>query len=199
MPQVSRRGPGRRLVLTLAALASVIVGYYLGQLWQRQPLADLSAVVYPNGRALTYPAEIELSADDAANGMWRLFLVGDTGAPACRDLLRHYALVINRMAHRPKLQPRLRVTLLAYDRPDAAARAAFTAGADWVDVIAAPRPALDRLSDQLGIAPITEDWCTSVQANAVLVAPDAVAWALIPYEQTAIMAHDIATIIDFVE
>jgi hypothetical protein len=108
-------------------------------------------------------------------------------------------LVINRLAHRPKLQPRLRLTLLAYDRPDAAARAAFSADVDWVEVISAPATALDRLSGQLGIAPLTDDWCTSAQANAVLVAPDAVAWALIPFEQTAIMASDIATIIDFVE
>lgn len=199
MSQGSRRGPGRRLVLTLAALVSLIAGYYLGQLWQRQPLAGLSAIVYPNGKALTYPAGTGLPDQGADDNHWRLFVVGDTGAAACSDLLRHYALVINRLAHRPKLQPRLRLTLLAYDQPDAAAGAAFAGNVDWVEVISAPSATLDALSGQLGIAPVTDGWCSAVQGNAILVAPDAVAWALIPYEQTAIMAHDIATIIDFVE
>ncbi len=199
MPQRSRRGPGRRLVLTLAALASLIGGYYLGQLWQRQPLSDLSAIVYPNGKALTYPADIGLPDRVADDGLWRLFVVADSGAAACRELLRHCALVFNRLAYRPKLQPRLRLTLLAYDQPDAAARAAFAGAADWVEVISAPAATLDTLSGQLGIAPFTDDWCTPAQGNAILVAPDAIAWALIPYEQPAIMAHDIATIIDFVE
>ncbi len=199
MPKVSRRGPGRRLVLTLAALASLIVGYYLGQLWQRQPLDDLSAIVYPNGKALTYPADVGLPDQGADDDLWRLFVVADTGAAACGDLLRHYALVINRLAHRPKLQPRLRLTLLAYDQPDAAHSATFAGTADWIEVISAPPATLDTLSGQLGIAPITDGWCTAAQGNAILVAPDAVAWALIPYEQTAIMARDIATIIEFVE
>ena len=199
MSQGSRRGPGRRLVLTLAALASVIVGYYLGQWWQRQPLSDLSAIVYPNGRPVTYPAEIRLPDPDEDSRLWRLFVVGDTRATACGELLRHYALVINRLAHRPKLQPRLRLTLLAYDQPDTTARAAFAGAADWVEVLSAPPPVMDALIGQLGIAPAADGWCTATQDSAILVAPDAVAWALIPYEQTAIMAHDIATIIDFVE
>ena len=199
MPRGSPRGPGRRLVLTLAALASLIVGYYLGQLWQRQPLSDLTAIVYPNGRPLTYPAGIRLPDQDVGGRLWRLFVVGDTGAATCGELLRHYALVINRLAHRPKLQPRLRLTLLAYDQPDATTRAAFAGTADWLEVVSAPPPVLDELSGQLGIAPVTDGWCTPTQGSAILVAADAVAWALIPYEQTAIMAHDIATIIDFVE
>lgn len=199
MPGAPRRGPGKRLLLTLAALASLIVGYYLGQSWQRQPLDGLSAVVYPNGK------RIELAADtfsDSANDdvrPWRLFTTVDTDRAACRELRDDYALVINRLAHRPALQARVRVAMLAYDRPDAQAGSGFATAYPWLDLIAIAAPQRDRLAAELGILPTTDDWCRGPQASAILVAPDAVAWALIPHEQADIMAHNIITLIDFVE
>jgi hypothetical protein len=193
---VSRRAPGRRLALTIAALTSLILGYYLGQYWQRKPLADLSAVVYPAGRKIDYPEMLGVGASD---DVWRLFLVADTRVGQCRQALRHFAMVVNRLAAWPKVQGRLHLAVLAYNRPDAGAAAEFTGGAAWVELISGDTDDLDRLSGQLGIAPGGLDWCESYQANTVLVAPDQTAWALIPYEQAGIMAHNIRSIVTFVD
>lgn len=199
MPPTTRRGPGKRLVLILAALASIVAGYYLGQYWQRRPLAELTAVVYPAGRRIDYPADLGIDNDPGVSTPWRLFLAVDTGAPACSRLLRHYASVINRLAAWPEIQAQLRLTVLAYDRPDAAAVTAFSGGASWAEVLSAETQSLDRLSGQLGILPDPGNWCAETQANAILVAPDRTSWALIPHEQAAMMAHNIRTIIAFVE
>jgi hypothetical protein len=192
----TRRAPGRRLILTAAALASLIVGYYLGQHWQRRALADLSAIIYPAGRAIDYPQGLTISDGDQR---WRLFLVADTRQAQCHRLMRHFAAVVNRLATTPEIQERLRLVVLAYDRPDADALAAFTGGVGWTEVVGGEREALDRLSGQLGIAPGGRDWCNSYQASSVLVGPDRTAWALIPYEPAAIMAHNISSIVAFVE
>ena len=85
MPTGRRRRPVRRLIVTLAALASLIVGYYLGQAWQRQPLETLSAVVYPNGKPVDYPPQLDLGPDDTAPPAWRLVAVVDTRVPACGE------------------------------------------------------------------------------------------------------------------
>lgn len=184
-------------MLTLIALASLIGGYYAGQYWQRLPLADLSAVVYPAGRPLDDPAG--LIGATAPPAPWRLLLAADTRAPQCHELLRHYASVINRLAAWPQVQARLRLTLLAYDGPDARAITAFSGDAGWVEVVSAPAAQLDHIAGQLGILPVADEWCTSQQANSILVAPDGKAWALIPFEQTTIMANNIRTTIAFVE
>ena len=196
MRRSSRRAPGRRLALTVAALASLIVGYYLGQHWQRKPLADLSAIVYPAGRTVEYPDVLAIGSGD---DLWRLFLVADTRDGQCRQVMRHFAAVVNRLAAWPKTQERLRLTVLAYDQPDESAADEFAGSVSWVEVISGDPADLDRLSGQLGIAPGGLDWCNSYQASTILVAPDRTAWALIPYEQAAIMAHNISSIVAFVE
>ncbi len=197
MSGTGRRGPGIRLLLILAALASVIAGYYLGQHWQRRPLAELSATLYPAGRPLEITAGVNL--DTETQPPWRLFLSADTRDARCATLLRHYAMVINRLAAWPDIQSRLRLTLLAHDQPDVAGVDAFSAGVDWVEVIAADRESLARLSSRLGLMSEAEAWCTDSGASAVLVSPELMQWALIPYQQAAIMAHNIRTIIAFVE
>jgi len=199
MPQQCRRAPGRRLIVTLVALASVIAGYYLGQYWQRRPLAELSAVVYPSGRVVDYAAAFALNAEQDAQTPWRLFVVMDSRLPACSRLLRHYAIVFNRLAAWPEIQENLRLTMLAYDQPDQQAIARFTGAVGWAEVLSAPAGQLDRLSTQLGIQPDRESWCEAPTANAILVAPDRKRWALIPHEPAVIMANNIRTIIAFVE
>lgn len=194
-----RRSPRTRLILTLAALASLIGGYYAGQYWQRRPLAAISAIVYPAARPIDYPQGLGIATDPGSTDSWRLFLTTDTRVAQCRSLLHHLASMLNRLAARPDIQQRLRVALLAYDHPDAEAVMQFSGGADWVEVIPGQEAELDRLSGQLGILPATRAWCEPSQANGILVAPDRKAWALIPYEQAAIMADNIRTIIDFVE
>jgi len=66
MSGARRRRPGIRLLLILAALASIIAGYYLGQYWQRRPLAELSARIYPAGRPVEFPAGADPDAQRAA-------------------------------------------------------------------------------------------------------------------------------------
>ena len=130
-----RRGRGTRLVVTLAALASLILGYYAGQYWQRRSLSDLSAIVYPSGQRID--TIDELTALASADPAWRLFLVADTRAPACAALLRHFAHVFNRLAAWPDIQANLRLSLLAMDEPNEAAITAFTAGVSWAEVVSA--------------------------------------------------------------
>lgn len=126
-------------------------------------------------------------------------MVVDTREPACDRLLRHYALVFNRLAAWPEVQSRLGLTMLAYDQPDAAQIEAFSGGVDWVQILSKERDALDQLSAQLGILPLGQRWCEPVEANAILVSPQLTAWALIPHEQATMMARNIATIVHFVE
>jgi hypothetical protein len=198
MPAAHRRSPGRRLVLTLAALTSLIGGYYLGQAWQRQPLTGLAAVVYPNGREIRMP-RLPGAETGVTGSAWRLFSVMDTSAAACGSLRRDYALMMNRLATRPDIQRRLRLTVLAYDHPDSASAEGFAAGHDWIEVISEPASDLDGVSAQLGLLPTGTAWCEPTQDNAVLVSPDAIAWALVPREPPATMAHTVTTLIDFVE
>lgn len=199
MQRHTRRSPSKRLVLTLAALGSIILGYYLGQYWQRQPLAELSAVVYSSGQSVDYPPTLEIGADAEASASWRLFLTVDTRVVACRQLMRHFAQVFNRLAPWPRIQSNLRLTVLAYDQPNPAAVTAFSGGVTWAEVVSATPDRLDPLSAQLGILPNRDGWCTGTDANGILVAPDQTRWALIPYEQAAIMAHNLSTVIEFVE
>jgi len=199
MQKRKRRNPGKRLLLTLAALSSVIAGYYLGQYWQRQPLAELSAVVYPSGQPVEYPPGLDLANEAGESRTWRLFIVADTGVAQCRELLRHFATVFNRLAAWPQIQENLRLAVLAYDRPDTSAATAFTGGVTWAEVVSADPEQLDRLSTQLGILPDGTGWCTATTSNGILVAPDRKRWALIPYEQAAMMARNLSTIIAFVE
>lgn len=201
MSGARRRRPGIRLLLILAALASIIAGYYLGQYWQRRPLAELSARIYPAGRPVKFHAGVDPDAQRAATTPvpWRLFLSADTRDAQCVGLIRHYATVINRLAAWPDIQARLRLTLLAYDQPDATDVDAFTGGAEWIEVITADPESLDQLSSQLGLIPKADAWCTGNTANAILVSPKHRQWALIPHEQAAMMAHNIRTIIAFVE
>lgn len=199
MQERTRRGPGKRLLLTLAAFASIIGGYYLGQYWQRQPLADLSAVVYPSGLPVDYPPGLHIAEEAGDSRTWRLFLVADTRATQCRELVRHFATVFNRLAARPQIQENLRLTVLAYDQPDPAAATAFSGGVSWAEIISADPKQLDLLSAQLGILPDGTGWCTATTSNGILVDPDKKRWALIPYEQAAMMARNLSTIIAFVE
>ena len=184
--------------MVLLASLTLVVGYYLGQAWQRQPLNALSAVVYPDGKAVAYPADFAIGSDDT-NAPWRLVMAVDTRAADCEDLLRHLVLVHNRLAGWPRIQQRFRPTLMAYDQPDQTHAESFLAGSDWVDLVSASAARMDSFAAELGISPDQGTICTPAGTNGVLIAPGGQRWALVPYEQAAIMAHNIATIIQFVE
>lgn len=191
-----RRSGRLRLLLISAALASLVAGYYLGQFWQRQPLAELSAVIYPDGKPVVFPVSAKLSAGDPDAGPWRLVFAADASQAGCRQLLQDLALVRNRLAGWPSIQQRLRLAMIDYAGEDGPA---IQAPADWIDRVTGDRASLDALAAELGILPDPDHWCTGTAANSVLVAPDLRRWALIPHEQAAIMAHNIATIVQFVE
>mgnify|MGYP001554130277 FL=1 len=191
------RGRGTRLVVTLAALASLILGYYAGQYWQRRPLSGLSAIVYPSGQRIH--TIDELTALAGADQAWRLFLVIDTQSPSCSALLRHFAHVFNRLAAWPDIQANLRLSLLAMDQPNEGAIAAFTAGASWVEVVSADPQQLAQLSEELGITPGGADWCGENQRTGALVSPTRRRWALLPYEPAPGMARNLQRIIAFVD
>jgi hypothetical protein len=184
------------LLLTLGALTSLLVGYYFGQYWQRQPLETLSAVVYPTGRAVDFELHPALSEAEPA---WRLFVNVDTSSSDCQRLMRDYTFVRNRLASAPSIQQQLRLALLAYDQPDDEQAAGLIGSADWIDVFSAAPGALDRLAAELGNLPTSTHWCDRHQGNAILVSPQREAWALIPYELPEAMAHNVRTIIEFVE
>ena len=194
MRRRQRHSAGTRLVLITAALAAIVVGYYAGQTWQRRTLDGLSATVLPAGRAVDYPPEATPTVDETR---WTLFVAVDTRLPACDDLLRHYALVVNRLAPWPKLQARVRLAALADENNHGIDT--FAAGVAWADVVSLDDASRTALAQQLGLVATERADCSPAAAYSILVAPDGAAWALIPYEQAAIMAHNISTIIRFVE
>jgi hypothetical protein len=197
-PRRTRR-PWLRLPIVAAALLSLVVGYYLGQHWQRRGLDQLTALVYPGGKPVAYPDALRLTPGDVERGRWRLFAAVDTRIAECKALLRDYGLAVNRLAAWPDIQPRVRVTMLAYDGPDLDAIRAFSGLAPWVEVVGAPPGVLDQLAGQLGILPSGGDWCVADQANAVLVSPRGEAWALVPRDPPAVIADNLGSIISFVE
>lgn len=193
------RRPGwARLLLISAALASLIGGYYLGQHWQRQPLAELSAVVYPHGRPVDFPTTAGIIAEASDDAPWRILVATNLEIDACRDLLRHFALVRNRLAGWPDIQHRLRLTLLDF-APAATRELEGLIAGDWMERPPLARAELERLAATLGILPDAAGWCGPGQDNSILVAPDLHRWALLPLEQPAIMADNIATIVQFVD
>jgi hypothetical protein len=193
-----RRSGRARLLLISAALASLLGGYYLGQYWQRQPLADLSAVVYREGRQVDFPPAAGIVADPSTDGPWRVVLVADLQDESCQALLQQWAMVRNRLAGWPGIQRRLRLTVLDYTTI-ATDPAQLPIAADWVELIRLEPVSLDALAGTMGILPGPQDRCRAMQANAILVAPDLRRWALLPSGQATIMAHDIAIIVQFVE
>jgi hypothetical protein len=193
MPALRR--PTARLALTLVALATLIAGYYLGQYWQRQPLQDLSAVVYDSGRPLALPEDRFPPGEDA----WRLFVTGDTTAAACADLLRDFGFARNRLAAVPDIQARLRLVMIAFDDAVDGRGDRLAGGSDWIDVIRPTAGERDRLAGELGILPTGSVACTGTDATAVLVSPRHEAWARVTHEQPAAMARNIRSVIEFVE
>ncbi|MGB5736098.1 MAG: hypothetical protein WBM40_16800 [Thiohalocapsa sp.] len=193
-----RHSPRARLLLTLAALGSLLVGYYLGQYWQRQPLDQLSAIVFEDGKPIELPGSLVLTTP-AEPPVWRLFVAVDSQVDACRSAMRQFAFMMNRLAAWPKIQARVRVTALAFDNPSVEQAEAFAGGTRWVEAVNIPKPQLERLVDELGIQPDTAQWCVPTQLNGILVAPDSKRWALIPYEDPETMAYNVQAVIQFVE
>jgi hypothetical protein len=198
MPTRPRRSPQARLLLIVAALGTLIAGYYLGQYWQRSGLDGLSAVVYRDGQIVAYPQSLGLDSD-RTDTPWRLFVAADTRVADCQKALRRFGLMMNRLAAWPGIQPRVRVSVLAYDQPNLTSAERTRGGAPWLEVITAPVPDLDRLSSSLGILPDPARWCSPAQLNSILVEPDRRRWALIPFEDPQTMAHNVQAVIQFVE
>jgi hypothetical protein len=184
--------------LTVAALGTLLAGYYLGQFWQRRALDDLTAVVFSDGQPIDYPVSVVLApgSDDAP---WRLFVVADTQMEACRVALPQFGLMMNRLAAWPSIQPRVKVSVLAYDQPSLTRAEDLRAGASWLEIVSAAPLDLDQLSGTLGILPDPTRWCVPEQLNGILIDPQHRRWALIPFEDPKTMAHNLQAVIQFVE
>jgi hypothetical protein len=193
-----RHGPRVRLTLTAAALAALIVGYYLGQHWQRQPLDGLSAIVYPDGQPIDWPEGLDPAADEASR-IWRLFLVADRKAADCQAAMRRFGLMMNRLAAWPTIQSRVRLTVITTDPPGDPDSESLAAGAAWMDVVRTNPVDRERLVAGLGLRPDPARPCTPEQLNSILVAPDQRRWALIPFEEPSRMAFNVQAVIQFVE
>lgn len=194
-----RRTGGKRLVITLAALLSLIIGYYLGQQWQRQPLTDLSATVYANGVAIDYPKGLERPAGFHDVDAWRLFMAFDARMPACSERLQQALLAVNRLAPQTTLQARTRLTLLLYNDSEGGVREGLRGERDRIEIITGSNTDLDTITGRVGTLPLRSRWCAADAGGLALISPQHEAWALIPWETPAAMAHNIATIVEFLE
>ena len=193
------RPRAKRLVVTLAALLSLIVGYYLGQQWQRQPLVDLSATVFANGIAIDYPDGLQRPDSFIDADAWRLFMAFDSRIPACKERLQQALLAMNRLASRPDLQGRTRLTLLLYNDAGSATRDGLRGSDERIEILAGNAAELDEITGRIGTLPLPSRWCAADAGGLALVSPDHEAWALLPWERPASMAHNIATIVEFLE
>ena len=93
-------------------LATLLLGYYLGQLYQQHRLGGEGATLVDSPGEIATPARLPLS------GHWNLLLAGEPDS-RCEQLLRTMVATVNRLAGSPQLQSRIRVRLIATRRPDA--------------------------------------------------------------------------------
>lgn len=187
-----RNGSMRRLVLIMAALATLLVGYYLGNQYQFGNLQSLQAIV------LDQPVEVDplllpqaLREQREAQPGWLILLAGDLKTPACEQLLQHYVQVHNRLAGESQLQNGLQLALL--QSSDAQPTPVWQ-HVRWANAYALPKEQLLKLTGTLGISPIGTRWCQDVQANAALIGPDDLQRAILPQAKAAETAEAISTL-----
>lgn len=187
------RSPAQRFAIISVALATVVLGYYLGNRYQLNELQNTAALMNEQ------PVEVELvnlpsALREAivAEDQWLIVLPGEPGLH-CDALLEHFVDVVNRLAAWPKIQQRIRFVLLA--------SSGAAGGIRWNHVPWAKVQMLDQetqlaLSTQLGIAPIGTRWCQDVQATAALIGPGNQVHALLPLDKPAKIAESVRLIVD---
>jgi hypothetical protein len=187
----SPRTPLQRVALILAALSTLLLGYYLGNLYRLDELKQHGAV--PLDQALPLdtadlPDSLRQSLNDTQQ--WVIFLAGEPGQ-ACDRLFDQYVEVYNRLAAYPKIQSRLHLALLTTASDEHHPWPVY----DWAKVYRLTPAQRDKLTSAAGIAPIGNRWCQDVQATAALAGPGASVRALLPLDKPAEMAESLRLII----
>lgn len=183
-----------RFLLISGALGIVILGYYLGNLYKFGELDKLSAVVHKEPTQVTIDPAL-VSLDNQQQAGWRLYLVVDTTANACTQVLDHYTSVYNRLAGTPKIQAALRLVTLPYNTDNKEHVGKWLAHRSFVTAFLGTEESLEKLTADLGILPLGNRWCKDTQATAALVDKEGYTRALIPFEEPATMAMNLRTII----
>ena len=186
------RGKGwRRLRLTTAAVAALLLGYYLGHLYQVDRLEEAGLRMLDAPRVLTnLPAPLRR----ALEGHWSLLLAGEPGG-ACDNLLRHYIQVYNRIADHPRLQRRLRLVLLSAWPP---AEESPWRLYDWAGVHVLPASQRQALLEEAGLGDALRTRpCTSAAGTtALLLDPQARLLGTLPLDKPARMAESLRLVFD---
>ena len=112
------RTPLQRFAIILLAVATVSLGYYLGNLYQFDKLRNSAAIMLDEPLELDTSALPERLQDRIASAQsWVVLLPGQNGND-CDRLLEHYMEVVNRLAAWPEVQERINLALLVTsDRP----------------------------------------------------------------------------------
>ena len=174
-----------RFRLIVAALATVIAGYYLGQLYQQHRWKQQGIRVLDNPVRLEQPG---------LSGHWTLLIPGEPD-PSCEQLLREFTQTVNRLAAWPKLQSRIRLHLLASRAPAGQSLWHFV---PWASVQWSEPPARRELLQQLGFAQTAPPWC-GADAHLALTGPDQRLYALVTLDKPSRMAESLRQLIDTLE
>jgi hypothetical protein len=187
------RSPLQRFAIISVALATVLLGYYLGNRYQFGELQNSAALVYEQPiefdiATLPQPLRGQIENPDH----WIILLPGETGA-ACDRLLEHFVEVINRLAAWPAIQQRVHLVLLETDQKPASLA---WQSVPWASVQSLSATQMLELTSQLGIAPTGTRWCQDVQATAALLGPANLTHALLPLDKPADIAESLRLVIE---
>ncbi len=182
-----------RFAIISVALCTVLLGYYLGNLYQFGELKNSAAIMYEqplelDTAGLAQPLRGQLEAEDE----WLILLAGEPGR-SCDQLLAHYIDVVNRLAAWPNIQERVRLILV--NTGNAPANPAWKS-VKWAHVQPMSEDQMLQLTSQLGIAPLGTRWCEDVQATAALIGPGNQTRALLPLDKPADIAESLRLIIE---
>ncbi len=182
-----RRRPSRRRLL-VAALAILVAGYHLGQLYQQQRLAQEGIALV--GEPATITGEVQLPL----RGHWTLLLAGEPD-PACDAMLHSLLRTVNRLASWPRLQSRFRFILLATRAPDPSSLWGYI---PWASVIYMGDKQRSELADALQVDAETHAVC-GPQSQFALTGPDGRLYAHVRLDKPRQMAESLRQLTEALE
>lgn len=174
-----RRRPSR-FRLIVAALATVLVGYYLGQLYQQSRFESRGIEL------IDQPQTVRTAARLPLDGYWTLVLPGEPGA-GCEQALQALVETYNRLADAPKLQKTLRIRLLS-TRP--AGEDSLWNYFSWSSVLYLESGQHGEVMRALSLPPQTDLQCTRATRLA-LIGPNRRLYAHVHLDKPARMAESL--------
>lgn len=177
-----------RFRIVVAALATVLVGYYLGQVYQQHRLQQQGITLLDDPVPVSKEIRLPLS------GHWTLMLPGEADA-ACEQLLRSMVQMVNRLAASPKLQAQIRLRLLATHAPGSKSLWHFV---PWASVLYLGRDERSRLLESLQLQPLKAGSC-GPSAQLALTGPDMRLYAHLRLDKPARMADSLRQLIETLE